>query len=425
MNAMRVFDTLGIRRQIEAIGAPISVYGRSGADGSALASLNFDSLRTHQDRPTLGVNYLELERTLQALVSEKSKIQTQCVVEAIDSPDAPDTRMALVKWNGSYLGRRESQKGLYDCVLIGDGPFSISRELQWKDGYDLESAASFYETVINRPPQVLKGFESDQWGLDRRVGFYPTGSKTKDQLYVYGIVRHPKEGPPAPSQGPVPATDFLEQFSQFTGPYREVAATIGAQQSVNKTILISGNFKAGMPPVKGRVIALGDSGITLAGPCLGHDIGLAIEQANYIANVLSYNTTPLFGGIHSYASRYMDSVPLINSVRQELQSAVNFGSNLPDFFKRLVLKFTNSDRALVSQQINYLGLSSSKTEQQEAVSFNKIQRLRREWHKLSDAERETAKLELKSALEQQQSAMEKELIQMNSLPQKEPKEPSQ
>jgi len=426
MNSMRVFENLGIQRQIEAIGTPLGIYGRSDGEGNALATLNFDSLRTYQDRPTLGVNYLELERTLQSIVSEKMQIQPQCVVESIESPNAPDTRMALVKWISGFLGRQDQKKGLYDCVIVSDGPFSISREQHWSGGFDLEGVATLFEAVIPRPAKIMKGYASDQWGMDRRVGFFPFGGAARDQLYVYAQIpydRNSTVGTPnsssssssakeTPMQQKVPATAMLEHFTDFGGAWRDIAAAVSAQPSINRTIVVNGNFKSGYGPVKGRVVAMGDTSISIPTPCLGHELGIATDMAQYLANSIAFNSAPLLTGIYSLNQSYGKLVPIADALRNELKAAIHFRSSLPNFFKRWMLKSSYSDRTLAAQQMEFLGLKLSRSEQQDLLALNRIQTLRKEWHQLDDAGREQSKLHFKSELDKQTKAMEKELFEL-------------
>lgn len=424
MNSMRVFENLGIQRQIESIGTPLGIYGRSDGEGNALATLNFDSLRTYQDRPTLGVNYLELERTLQSIVSEKMQIQPQCVVESIESPNAPDTRMALVKWISGYLGRQEQKKGLYDCVIVSDGPFSIEREKHWSGGFDLEGVATLFEAVIPRPAKIMKGYASDQWGMDRRVGFFPFGGAAQDQLYVFAQIPYDRKSTvgtsgssaastsETPTQQRVPATAMLEHFTEFGGPWRDIAEAVSAQSSINRTVLVNGNFKPGNGPVKGRVVALGESSIALPTPCLGHELGIATDMAQHLADSIAFNSAPLLAGIYSLNQNYGKLVPIADVLRNELKAAIHFRSSLPNFFKRWMLKSSYSDRTLAAQQMEFLGLKMSKSQQQDLLALSRIQTLRKEWHTLDDAGREQAKLQFKAELDKQTQAMEKELTEL-------------
>lgn len=430
MSSMRVFESLGITRHIEAIGTPLTIYGRADRDGGALASLNFSSLRTYQDRPTLGVNYLELERTLQELVAVKSPIRPQCMVQAIESLPAPDNRMAHVKWLSNYMTSQTPEKGLYDCVIVSEGTFSMSRELHWPNGYTLEGAAQYYEAVIPRPANVMKGYASDQWGNDRRVGFFPVGGANRDQLYVFAQVRLPEHGGPTPrgaasteeqqagsasappKQERVPATAMLECFTEFGGPWKDVAESIAALPSVNRTVVLTGNMAGEHAPVKGRVVVIGNSGLTLPGPCLGHDLGIATDSAQFVANAVSFATTPLLAGIYAFNKQYNVFGPLVEAIRSDIRTAVLYTSRLPQFISKWFFSSAFSDKGLVSQQIEFLGLKMSKEEQIDAFPIKRIQQLRHEWHQLPESEREAAKKQLSDSLRDAEAKMERDLAEL-------------
>lgn len=434
MSAMRIFDSLGIRRNIEAIGTPLTIYGRADQSGGALASMNFSSLRTYQDYPTLGVNYLELERTLQELVAKKSVIRPQCIVQSIESLPAPDTQLAHVKWISNYMTSRNIEKGLYDCVLVSEGPFSLSREMHWPEGYSLEGVSHLFEAVIPRPASVMKGYSSDQWGNDRRVGFYPAGGSNRDQLYIFAQVRLPEHGGPAlansaasadgsdaaaaaaaatpPKQESVPATQLLECFTEFGGPWRDVAESIAALPSVNRTIVLSGNFAGDHPPVKGRVAAIGASSMTVPGPCLGHDLSVALNTAQFVANSVSFAQTPVLFGLHSFLHHYPTYAPMIEAIRNELHAAILYNTRIPKFFARWLYKSAFSDKGLVAQQMDFLGLKMSKEEQIDANPLQRIQQLREEWHKMSEADRASTKQRVHDDMKRLEDRMERELAAM-------------
>lgn len=430
---MRVFDNLGIARHIESIGTPLTIYGRADRDGSALASLNFSSLRTFQDRPTLGVNYLELERTLQELVAQKSSIRPQCILQSIESLPAPDNNMAHVKWTSNFMSSQTPEKGLYDCVIISEGPFSMSRELHWPKGYQLEGVAQLYEAIIPRPANVMKGYSSDQWGNDRRVGFYPVGSANRDQLYVYAQVRLPEHGGPnaagsaassaskdaksapepvTPKQERVPATMMLEYFTDFSGPWKDVAESIAALPNINRTVSLSGNFAGQELPVKGRVVTIGSSSMTIPGPCLGHDLGIAVDSAQYIANSLAIASTPVLAAIYAYNTQYNAVGPIIDAIRNELRAALLNDSRIPRFFIKWFFNTLFSDKGLVAQQIDFLGLKKSKEEQIDDSPFKRVQKLREEWHTMSEADREAAKGHLRDSLRTAEVQMERDLLSL-------------
>lgn len=423
---MRVFESLGISRHIEAIGTPLTIYGRADQDGGALASLNFSSLRTYQDRPTLGVNYLELERTLQELVAVKSPIRPQCVVQAIESLPAPDNRLAHVKWISNAMTSQNPEKGLYDCVIISEGPFSMSRELQWPKGYSLEGATQLFEAVIPRPPNVMKGYASDQWGNDRRVGFFPVGGASRDQLYVFAQVRLPEHGGPSPNpaedskqSGPMPpkqesapATAMLESFTEFGGPWKDVAESIAALPSVNRTVVLSGTLAGEAGPVKGRVVVIGSSCITVPGPCLGHDLGIATDSAQFIANTAAFATAPLLSAIHAFNHQYNKYGPMVDGIRSDIRTAVLHSSRLPRFIFKWLFNTAFSDNGLVAQQIEYLGLKMSKEEQVDAFPVKRVHQLRKEWHKLPESDREAAKKQLADSVRVAEAKMERDLAEL-------------
>lgn len=437
MSAMRVFDSLGVARDIEAIGSPLTIYGRSDKQGGALASLNFSSLRTYQDRPTLGVNYLDLERTLQSIVAKKTPFKPQCVVELIESEPVPDMKLAHVRWISNFLTSRTVEKGLYDAVIVSDGLFSMSREKHWPSAHALEGVAQIYEAVIPRPAKVMKGYASDQWCGDKRVGFFPVEGSNQDLLYVYGMTRLAEHGGPSdkspssskpvegsevaksdkkepapPKQERVPATVMLKLFGEIGGPWRDVAEAISALPSVNSTVVLSGYFTAEHPPVKGRVVAIGNSGFALPAPFLGHDLGTAVESAQYVANTIAINTAPLIYAIHGFNKEYYNMGPVLEASRTELRSALFLESRLPNFITKWMMKTTSSDKALVAQQIELLGLKMTKQDQLDAFPIKRVQQLRKEWHSMSDAERDSTKREVERNLQAFTAQMEHELAEL-------------
>lgn len=392
MNAMRVFEQLGYRRQIEAIGTPITLYGRADEAGKAFASLNYDSLRVYHDRPTLGVNYLELERTLQELVAQNSRIQAQCTVQAIESEPAPSTKMARVRWMRNYLNAREPCEGLYDAVIISDGVFSMTREQVWPEQFLVSSPVDTLETIIPRPPSIAKGYSSDQWGMDRRVGFFPIGTANRDLLYVYAQIRRSQaqdaKNPQPPTQQKLPSTALLEHFTDFTGPWRSVAEAVSAQPHVNSSPLIVGHFEARSRPICGRVVALGDSLFGFPTPCLGRDLGYSISSANFLGNVLALASTPVLGGLFAYMENVKNGIHIFDSARLDLNASVLFESRLPDMFKKFILRRSSSDSALVDQEIKILGLKLSPEEELDLTPLSRISSLREQWYSLDEPARQ-------------------------------------
>jgi 2-polyprenyl-6-methoxyphenol hydroxylase-like FAD-dependent oxidoreductase len=421
MSAMRVFDQLGIRREIEAIGSPLTLFGRSEDNGKRIASLNFESLRTYQDRPTLGVNHLELERKLQELVSLKSDIQPQCIIESIESPLSTNPVQAQVKWQSNFLSTRTPSKGFYDAVVISEGPFSPTRERMWPQQFDLHGMVNVLETVIPRPPNVMKGYCSDQWGLDRRVGFFPVDHPNKDLLYVYAHSRADTASL-EPEQKRVPAMKLVELFQDFTGSWKDIAETIGTLSNINSTILLSGGFIKDVQPLHNRVLALGDSAAVLTTPCFGHEIGIATESASFLGNVLAINNAPVLAGLLTYGERFSSLQPIIDAAKNDVHGSTLMNPNIPKWIAKFIVRRSFSDSALVNQEIDYNNLQSSKQEELDAAPMLRIGTLREEWYKMDEVTRQRSKEELKAERDAAQTQVDEHLSTMLAIEHKKQQE---
>lgn len=265
-NALRILRQIGAWDRIKELGYAFDSIGIRAPDPHATVLAIIDDVRTGgPDLPaTLGMRRPDLAAVLRELVHESGGlIRYGCALDGIDSDDRTAT---------AILGTGE--RLTYDLLIGADGINSTTRRLLGIEVEPRSTGAGAWRVVVPRPADVVRT-DLIYGGPHYLAGYCPTGD---DSIYAYIIepaqARDVKDG----------AVIFKELAAGYGGPWKEIAASVDENTSINYTWFTTHLVEE--PWHRGRVMLIGDA-IHNCPPTIAQGAAMALEDAWVLAEELN------------------------------------------------------------------------------------------------------------------------------------------
>jgi 2-polyprenyl-6-methoxyphenol hydroxylase-like FAD-dependent oxidoreductase len=262
-NAMQVYDKLGLRRDVERLGNPISCMNITDTDLKPISKICLESFEKQYGVKNMAIHRAALQQLLFNKVSEGSVFLDKELLGVTEK----NGRFLLEFADGTVI---ESE-----AVIAADGIHSKVRKLLFDDHTIRRTNQTCWRGVADMElPYVYKHELNEAWGIGNRFGFVKIA---RGQTYWYAL----ESGQSSKQKGP-----RYPSFEQ----YHPIVSTLIEATPIHK---IHTDRIYDLRPVaswsKGKVCLLGDAAHATT-PNLGQGACQAIEDAYVLAACLEKYT---------------------------------------------------------------------------------------------------------------------------------------
>jgi 2-polyprenyl-6-methoxyphenol hydroxylase-like FAD-dependent oxidoreductase len=317
VNAMRVFERLGIAEEIKVSGHIVNAIGISNSKGSVLSKNDLRKIGEKFQSCSGAIHRARLhEILLSHLFSNQLFLGHRC-----QELDAKNNNIIF----------KNGDESDYELLIASDGMSSVVRDQLGIHSVVRDSQQVCYRGIAKMPDSFVPSNDFyELWGRGKRFGYTSIGGQGLNQVYWYATFN--KNHYPDINKERV-KTFLLSEFSDWA----EVVVSIVSHQD-DSSILRNDLFdkKASTVWSKGNVVLLGDA-IHPTTPNLGQGAAMAIESAFVLANCLSTHKD-MYQAINEYKNKRYKRTTTITNQSWQLGKMGNMHAYLPCLMRDAAIK---------------------------------------------------------------------------------------
>lgn len=263
-NAMKVFDWLGIAKEVKQAGVQLNRI--------SLANKNLKPLRRTMNPAAISKKH--------GLVSiHRARLQELLYSKIPASQISLNNEYLHHQQNGGQVEVSFSNAQTTGSILLGaDGIHSAVRSQLFPTAGLRYSGQTCWRGIAEiQLPDDLKNTCIESWGYQRRFGF---SAISKDQVYWFAVKSAPADG----SDDAIPLQEKLLQiYAEFAGPIPSIIKATPSERIIRNDLY---ELKRLGKWYKGTACLIGDAAHAMT-PNMGQGGAQGVEDAYYISNILA------------------------------------------------------------------------------------------------------------------------------------------
>ena len=296
-NAMQVYDYLGLRPKLEAVGHICQAMEVSDAQLRPLSTIDIRPFARRYGVQNVAIHRAALQSVLRAELNEEEVLLGKELQE--------------IHQNGELLNLTFTDGTSYEsnCLIGADGIHSVVRQQVLREGAPQPAGQMCWRGVTDfELPSPYDQQLTEAWGREGRFGFVKINAH---QVYWFAVIADEL------IQAPVDKSQLLDVYQHFNPLVGQLLAAT-AKEAIHEAPL--SDLKAPKCWYQERVCLIGDAAHATT-PNLGQGACQAIEDAWVLAHCLedSRALTPAFNRFQSIRERKVKQV--VNTSRQVGQMA--------------------------------------------------------------------------------------------------------
>lgn len=316
VNAMRIFERLGISNEIKNYGHIINSIGIVNSKGSVLSKNNLQKIGNKFKSCSVAIHRAKLhEILLSHLSSDQVVLGHRC-----EKVDVENNCVRFENGNESH----------FDLLIASDGISSVVRDQIEIQSIVRDAKQTCYRGIAKMSDSFVSSNNfSELWGRGKRFGYTPI-SEEGSQVYWYATFN--KNYYPNVDNNQIKRF-LLNEFSEWASVVSDVV-----NHQDEHSILRNDLFdkKASDIWSKGNVVLLGDA-IHPTTPNLGQGAAMAIESAFVLANCLS-KQNDMYEAINDYKDKRYTRTTSITNQSWQLGQIANMHGYLPCLLRDAAIK---------------------------------------------------------------------------------------